>query len=127
LTVGDRALQLHPAMSFIVENELVGMFSQNGFQTIKKGALVDIVFDNAPGASIAPESQPFRTASARGRSPWTQKVQNARKKAHVFRLCCKIPIINLSELVPGFAIMKADRLFPCRMIWAQPIRALMAV
>jgi multidrug resistance efflux pump len=51
LTVGDRALQLHPAMSFIVENEitLVGMFSQNGFQTIKEGAAVDIVFDNVPG------------------------------------------------------------------------------
>jgi multidrug resistance efflux pump len=51
LTVGDRALQMHSAMSFIVENEitLVGMFSQNGFQTIKDGASVDIVFDNAPG------------------------------------------------------------------------------
>jgi multidrug resistance efflux pump len=51
LTVGDRALQLHSAMSFIVESEitLVGMFSQNGFQTIKVGAPVDIVFDNAPG------------------------------------------------------------------------------
>jgi multidrug resistance efflux pump len=51
LTVGDRALQARSAMSFIVENEivLVGMFSQNGFQTIKDGAPVDIVFDNAPG------------------------------------------------------------------------------
>jgi len=35
----------------IVEDEIaiVGMFSQNGFQTIKEGAPVDIVFDNAPG------------------------------------------------------------------------------
>jgi multidrug resistance efflux pump len=51
LTVGDRALQARSAMSFIVEDEitLVGMFSQNGFQTIKDGAPVDIVFDNAPG------------------------------------------------------------------------------
>ena len=51
LTVGDRALQARSAMSFIVENEitLVGMFSQNGFQTIKEGAAVDIVFDNVPG------------------------------------------------------------------------------
>ena len=42
---------MHSAMSFIVENEitLVGMFSQNGFQTIKEGVAVDIVFDNAPG------------------------------------------------------------------------------
>jgi multidrug resistance efflux pump len=51
LAVGDRALQARSAMSFIVENEitLVGMFSQNGFQTVKEGAAVDIVFDNAPG------------------------------------------------------------------------------
>jgi multidrug resistance efflux pump len=51
LTVGDRALQARSAMSFIVANEitLVGMFSQNGFQTIKEGAAVEIVFDNVPG------------------------------------------------------------------------------
>lgn len=51
LTVGDRASQLRSAMSFIVENEItiIGMFSQNGFQTIKVGVLVNIVFDNAPG------------------------------------------------------------------------------
>jgi multidrug resistance efflux pump len=51
LAIGDRALQMRSAMSFIVENDitLVGMFSQNGFQTIKEGAPVDIVFDNAPG------------------------------------------------------------------------------
>ena len=51
LTVGDRALQVRSVMSFIVEKEitLVGMFSQNGFQTIKEGAAVDIVFDNVPG------------------------------------------------------------------------------
>jgi len=51
LTVGDRALQARSAMSFIVEKEitLVGMFSQNGFQTIKDGTPIDIVFDNVPG------------------------------------------------------------------------------
>jgi multidrug resistance efflux pump len=51
LTVGDRALQARSVMSFVVENEItiIGMFSQNGFQTIKVGAPVDIVFDNIPG------------------------------------------------------------------------------
>jgi multidrug resistance efflux pump len=51
LTVGDRASQLRSVMSFIVENEItiIGMFSQNGFQTIKPGTPVDIVFDNIPG------------------------------------------------------------------------------
>jgi multidrug resistance efflux pump len=50
-TVGDRALQLRSVMSFIVEKEitLIGLFSQNGFQTIKNGAPVDMVFDNVPG------------------------------------------------------------------------------
>jgi multidrug resistance efflux pump len=51
LSVGDRALQASAVMSFIVENEItiIGIFSQNGFQTIKIGAPVDIVFDNDPG------------------------------------------------------------------------------
>ena len=51
LTVGDRALQARPAMSFIVTSEitLVGMFSQNGFRTIKPGIPVRLVFDNDPG------------------------------------------------------------------------------
>ena len=50
-TAGDRAFQLRSVMSFIVEKEmtLIGLFSQNGFQTIKDGAAVDIVFDNVPG------------------------------------------------------------------------------
>jgi multidrug resistance efflux pump len=51
LSVGDRALQARSTLSFIVENEitLVGLFAQNGFQTIKEGTAVDIVFDNVPG------------------------------------------------------------------------------
>jgi multidrug resistance efflux pump len=51
LTVGDRAVQAKGAMSFVVEDELaiVGMFSPNGFQTIKPGASVKLVFDNDPG------------------------------------------------------------------------------
>jgi multidrug resistance efflux pump len=38
-------------MSFIVTDEIVivGMFSPNGFQTIKPGAAVKLVFDNDPG------------------------------------------------------------------------------
>jgi len=51
LTVGDRALQFHSAMSFIVADgiRIVGMFAPNGFQTIKPGAPVILVFDNNPG------------------------------------------------------------------------------
>jgi multidrug resistance efflux pump len=51
LAVGDRALQARPALSFIVTDDvtLVGMFAPNGFETIKPGAAVKIVFDNYPG------------------------------------------------------------------------------
>jgi multidrug resistance efflux pump len=86
LTIGDRALQARSAMSFIVEKEitLVGMFSQNGFQTIKEGAPVDIVFDNAPAASITPGSSRSRRASARGRSPcrgrWRAPTRSAARR-----------------------------------------------
>ena len=84
LTVGDRALQMHSAMSFIVENEitLVGMFSQNGFQTIKEGAAVDIVFDNAPGriyhAKIIGDSEGYRPGAGR-------RVGNARAHHRAWR------------------------------------------
>jgi multidrug resistance efflux pump len=51
VTVGDRALQARSLMSFIITDDImiVGMFSPNGFQTIKRGAAVKLVFDNDPG------------------------------------------------------------------------------
>lgn len=51
LSIGDRALSARSVMSFIVTDEitLVGMFSPNGFQTIKPGAQAKLVFDNDPG------------------------------------------------------------------------------
>lgn len=51
LSVGDRAGQHKAVMSFIISNDItiVGMFSPNGFQTIKPGAAVKLVFDSDPG------------------------------------------------------------------------------
>jgi multidrug resistance efflux pump len=51
LAVGDRALQARSVMSFIVSDDIliVGMFSPNGFHTVKLGAAVKLVFDNDPG------------------------------------------------------------------------------
>jgi multidrug resistance efflux pump len=51
LTVGDRALQARSALSFIVTDDmtLIGMFSPNGFETIKPDAAVKIIFDSHPG------------------------------------------------------------------------------
>jgi multidrug resistance efflux pump len=51
LAVGDRALQARSVMSFIVTDDItiIGMFSPNGFQTIKPDAPVKLVFDTHPG------------------------------------------------------------------------------
>ncbi|MCK1513887.1 HlyD family secretion protein [Bradyrhizobium sp. 190] len=51
LSAGDRATQAKAVMSFIFTNEItiLGMFSPNGFRTIKPGAKVKLVFDDDPG------------------------------------------------------------------------------
>ena len=51
LNKGDRAAPLKSVMSFIVSDriQLVGIFSQNGFQTIKPGAQVQFALSNNPG------------------------------------------------------------------------------
>jgi multidrug resistance efflux pump len=51
LTVGTRAVLLRAAMSFILEKEvgIVGVFEQNGFGSIKRGAATKLVFANRPG------------------------------------------------------------------------------
>jgi multidrug resistance efflux pump len=51
VTVGDRVSPAKSVMSFIVadEIEIIGIFPQNGFQAIRPGAAVKLVFANAPG------------------------------------------------------------------------------
>jgi multidrug resistance efflux pump len=51
LAIGDRATQGHAVVSFVVTGDItvVGMFSPNGFKTIKPNAPVKIVFDDRPG------------------------------------------------------------------------------
>jgi multidrug resistance efflux pump len=51
LAIGDRALFTRSVMSFIIVDDItiVGMFSPNGFQAVKIGAPVTLVFDNVPG------------------------------------------------------------------------------
>ena len=80
------------------------MFSQNGVQTIKEGTAVDVAFDSAPGHART-NALGGVTVFPAARRKWS----GCAKKAHVFRLSCKIPIINLSEPVGGFAMMKAAR------------------
>ncbi len=51
LSVGDRATQHKAVLSFIIADQttIAGMFSPNGFRTIKPGARVKLIFDNDPG------------------------------------------------------------------------------
>lgn len=51
LGVGDRVVPARSVMSFVVSTEImiVGMFPLNGFNAIKPGAAVKLVFENDPG------------------------------------------------------------------------------
>jgi multidrug resistance efflux pump len=51
VAIGARALAARSLMSFIVSDDIVivGMFPPNGFQTIKPGARVKLVFGDIPG------------------------------------------------------------------------------
>jgi multidrug resistance efflux pump len=51
LAVGARVLPARGALSFIVAGDItiVGVFSQNGFQTVKPRAMVKLVFADRPG------------------------------------------------------------------------------
>jgi multidrug resistance efflux pump len=51
LAVGDRAVPAKPVLSFVLNTDvmLVGMFAPNGFDTVKPGAAVKLIFDNDPG------------------------------------------------------------------------------
>jgi multidrug resistance efflux pump len=51
LVVGHRVTPFKSAMAFIVvgETEIIGIFPQNGFQTIRPGTAVRLVFANNPG------------------------------------------------------------------------------
>jgi multidrug resistance efflux pump len=51
LAVGHRVTPFRSAMAFIIasETEILGIFPQNGFQTIRPGTAVRLVFSNTPG------------------------------------------------------------------------------
>ncbi|UZE46860.1 biotin/lipoyl-binding protein [Rhodopseudomonas sp. P2A-2r] len=51
LAVGARALTARPAMAFIITSDITiaGTFKPNGFQTVKPGTAVKLVFDDNPG------------------------------------------------------------------------------
>ena len=54
VAVGARALAARSVMSFIVTDDtvIIGMFPPNGFQTIKPGAKVRLVFGDLPGRTF---------------------------------------------------------------------------
>jgi multidrug resistance efflux pump len=54
VAIGARALQARSLMSFIVTDDIgiVGMFPPNGFQAIKPGAKVKLVFGDMPGRTF---------------------------------------------------------------------------
>jgi hypothetical protein len=72
LSIGDRVAPTKSVMSFIVagEIEIIGIFPQNGFQAIRPGAAVKLVFAHSrPDAFTKPESLKFFEASAKDSLP----------------------------------------------------------
>jgi multidrug resistance efflux pump len=64
LAVGDRVTPTRGVMSFVVAHDLaiVGVFQQNGLQTIKPGTTAKLVFSNQPGKVLRQRSWMSRAA-----------------------------------------------------------------
>jgi multidrug resistance efflux pump len=115
LTVGARAFELRSAMSFIVENEitLVGMFLQNGFQTIEVGAPVISFSTTRRAASITQKLREFPRASVKDRLPcpgrWRAPTRSAAQHPfrRKFRFRRKLAVIRC-----GWRCREARRLLP---------------
>ena len=76
--------------------------------------------DRSPGVDSGGWA-PVRPISSRPDA----KLSECAQKARVFRLCCKIPIINLSEPVGGRGYDESRPVSP--LLWVQPVGALLAV
>jgi multidrug resistance efflux pump len=117
LTVGDRAAPVRSVMSFIVTDEItiVGMFSPNGFQTIKPGARVKLVFDNDPGrvheASIVaiPEGVGQGQVAISGTLAKAGAVAGARAYPAIISIPKDIERNKLRLGMPGSATVFAER------------------
>jgi len=83
LTIGDRALQARAAMSFIVTSDItiVGVFSQNGFNAIKPGAAVKLVFDNDPAVCTTRNHRNPREHRRRGVNARIDALRDPRSRS----------------------------------------------
>jgi multidrug resistance efflux pump len=124
LTVGDRANPTRSVMSFIATDEItiVGMFSPNGFQTIKPGAQVKLVFDNDPGrihlASIVtiPEGIGQGQVAISGMLAKAGAVGGAKAYPAIISIPKDIERDKLRLGVPGSATVFSDKAGPIGML-----------
>ena len=88
LTVGDRAAPVRSVMSFIVTDEItiVGMFAPNGFQTIKPGARVSLIFDNDPGRIYPARIVAIPKVSVKGKSRFPECLPRLARLAEPKRI-----------------------------------------
>lgn len=124
LTVGDRTTPGRSVMSFIVTDEImiVGMFSPNGFQTIRPGAQVKLVFDNDPGrihlASIVtiPEGIGQGQVAISGMLAKAGAVGGAKAYPAIISIPKDIEPDKLRLGMPGSATVFSDKAGPIGML-----------
>ena len=116
LAVGDRVAPARSVMSFIVANDItiVGMFSPNGFNAIKPGAAVKLVFDNDPGRihhariETIPEGIGQGQAAVSGVLAKVGSIGGARAYPAVISIPAEIDRSKLRLGVPGTATVFAE-------------------
>jgi multidrug resistance efflux pump len=124
LNVGDRAAPTRSVMSFIASDDIiiVGMFSPNGFQTIKPGAHVKLVFDNDPGriheASIVtiPEGIGQGQVAVSGMLAKAGSIGGAKAYPAIISIPKGIERDKLRLGMPGSATVFSDKAGPIGML-----------
>jgi multidrug resistance efflux pump len=116
LAVGDRVAPARSVMSFIDTNEImiVGMFAPNGFDTIKRGALAKLVFENDPGRihhariDAIPEGIGQGQAAVSGVLAKVGSIGGAKAYPAVISIPAELDRSKLRLGVPGTATVFAD-------------------
>jgi multidrug resistance efflux pump len=116
LAVGDRVAPTRSVLSFIVSSEvmIVGMFAPNGFNTIKSGASVKLVFENDPGRihhariETIPEGIGQGQAAVSGVLAKVGSIGGAKAYPALISIPAELDRTKLRVGVPGTATVFAD-------------------
>ena len=124
VAVGARALAARSVMSFIVTDDIVivGMFPPNGFQTIKPGAKVKLVFADLPGRTFGATIKDIPRGVGQGQIAVSGllaragSIGGANAYPAIISIPKEIPREQLRLGMPGTATVFADNAGPIGML-----------